>query len=135
MSSKHTGRCLCGEVKYEITGEAKNFLYCQCSRCQKSTGSAHASNLFVAANDIHWISGKNKIKSFKVPDAERYMRHFCADCGSPVPIYIEARGMALIPAGTLDTGPTIKPQARIFHDSRAVWTNHDELVCFPEYPE
>ncbi len=134
MSNTHTGSCLCEEVKYKITGEAKRFLYCQCSRCRKSTSSAHASNLFIASKEIDWLSGKENIQTYKVPDADRYERHFCKNCGSSLPIYVAMREMVLIPAGTLDTEPTLKPQARIFNDSRAEWSDHADLECYPEYP-
>ena len=46
------GKCLCGNVRYRITGPILNFQYCHCSRCRKFTGSAHAANVFtvVATN-------------------------------------------------------------------------------------
>jgi len=135
MSDKHTGSCLCGAVKFEVIGEAKNFLYCHCSRCRKSTGSAHASNIFIDAEKINWISGEENRKSYKVPDAERYMRVFCENCGSLLPVYVAARNMVLIPAGTLDTEPKLSPQARIFNGSRANWCSDDhDLTCYEEYP-
>src|SRR6202034_265236 len=39
------GSCLCGAVKYEVTGEPKRFYHCHCSRCRKVTGTGHASNM------------------------------------------------------------------------------------------
>jgi len=135
MSIKHTGSCLCGEVKFEIIGEAKRFLYCHCSRCRKSTGSAHASNLFIDAKGINWLSGEANHKTYKVPDAERYARTFCNNCGGLLPVYVAARGMVMIPAGTLDTEPNFKPQARIFEGSRAEWSYDDhDMPCHEEYP-
>jgi len=135
MSDKHTGSCLCKEMKYEVIGEAKRFLFCQCSRCRKSTSSAHASNLFIDAKKIDWVSGEANLRMYKVPDAERFVRHFCVNCGSSMPIFVDARNMVVIPAGTLDSHLDFKPEARIFNDSRAGWTHHEELACFPEYPE
>jgi hypothetical protein len=46
-----TGSCLCGEVSYAIKGNMGIFQYCNCSRCRKFSGSAFASNLFVAPDD------------------------------------------------------------------------------------
>lgn len=41
----------------------------------------------------------------------------------------------VIPAGSLDSEPTIRPQARIFWDSRAGWScGGDELPVHSEYP-
>jgi len=51
MSNTYTGSWPCKGVKYKVTGEAKRFLYCQCSCCRKSTSSAHADNLFIASRE------------------------------------------------------------------------------------
>jgi len=136
MSSIHAGKCLCGETQFQIIGEAVRFLYCHCSRCRKSTGSAHASNLFIEADGVQWTSGEANLRTYKVPEAERFARTFCNNCGSLLPAYVAARGMVVVPAGTLETEPPIKPQARIFQQSRAQWSIEDQnLVCFDEYPE
>jgi hypothetical protein len=39
-----------------------------------------------------------------------------------------------VPAGTLDDEPNIKPQARIFQNSKATWScSGDQVPCFAEY--
>ena len=45
--NKHLGSCLCGEVRFEVTGDFERFFLCHCGRCRKDTGSAHAANLAV----------------------------------------------------------------------------------------
>jgi hypothetical protein len=43
--------------------------------------------------------------------------------------------MVMIPAGSLDDAPSIKPQARIFSESRASWSCSDsEIPVYPEFP-
>lgn len=136
MSKEHTGSCLCGEIKFKIVGEAQRFYHCHCQRCRKSTGTGHCSNLFIATDTIAWLDGKDQRRSFKVPDAKRFVRHFCGNCGSPVPAYLQEAELAIVPAGTLDNEPDLKPQARIFQDSRAEWScQHDDIPCFEKYPE
>ena len=39
-----TGRCLCGQVAYEIDGEIGPIDFCHCSYCRRASGSAFASN-------------------------------------------------------------------------------------------
>jgi hypothetical protein len=42
--------------------------------------------------------------------------------------------MVMIPAGSLDDEPPIRPQARIFTGSRADWScGGDGLPAYPEY--
>jgi hypothetical protein len=52
------GSCLCGAVKYEVTGEPRRFYHCHCSRCRKATGTGHASNLFLQPGALKWLSGE-----------------------------------------------------------------------------
>ncbi len=129
------GSCLCGAVRYEISGEAKRFYHCHCRRCRKASGTGHATNLMVAPGAVRWLSGEERIGSYKVPQAERFTSRFCTVCGSQVPRHVEALGMMVIPAGSLDDDIDLSPQARIFWDSRAHWScEGDELPVFAEYP-
>jgi hypothetical protein len=70
-----------------------------------------------------------------VPEAKRFRNCFCPQCGSPMPRVIPELDGVLIPAGSLDEEPPVRPQARIFWDSRAQWScSGDDLPVYPEYP-
>jgi hypothetical protein len=129
-----SGGCLCGAVRYTVNGEAQRFYHCHCSRCRKASGTGHASNLFVQGT-LTWNSGEELIRTFKLPEAARFANSFCEVCGSRMPRFIEKVGMVFIPAGSLDDEPDLRPQARIFLDSRAKWSC-DEAVLpgFEQYP-
>ena len=128
------GSCLCGEVQYRIKGEAKRFYHCHCSRCRKATGTGHASNLFVKPGELEWIRGEALIGKYKVPDAEYFATWFCKHCGGKVPRPVEGSDAIVIPAGSLDSKVPMKPQARIFWDSRVDWScEGDDLPVFAEY--
>lgn len=114
------GSCLCGEVKFKCLNTFSQFHLCHCQQCQKTTGSAHASNLFTAPDNIEWLSGLAQIKRYDVP-GRRITSAFCTQCGGPVP-YLSSSGQALvIPAGVLDTPPNILPQDHIFWSEHAPW--------------
>ena len=135
-SETFAGGCLCGAVRYEISGDVRTFLHCHCLRCRKASGTGHASNLIVKPDEARWISGENKLCSFKVPDAERFRTVFCSDCGSPLPRVAPDMSMAVIPAGSLDKEPTATPVGRIFWESKASWScDNSELPHWAEYPE
>ena len=128
------GSCLCGAVKYEVTGEAKRFYHCHCSRCRKATGTGHATNLFLQPGMLEWLSGEEQIRAFKPPEAKRFTNSFCVTCGSRLPRQIKDSDVVIIPSGSLDDDAPIKPQARIFSGSRASWScGGDELPVYPEY--
>jgi len=129
-----SGSCLCGGARYTVTGEEQRFLHCHCRRCRKASGTGHASNLFVKGT-LEWHSGADLVTTYKLPEAERFTNTFCRTCGGRVPRFVAEVGIVFIPAGSLDTEPALKPQARIFTGSRAGWScDAAELAAFEEYP-
>ena len=115
------GSCLCGSVKFELFGDVEGFYLCHCTRCRRSTGSAHASNIFTMPENINWLSGEGLIQRFELPEAERFMKQFCSKCGSGVP-YVNRLGTKLvIPAGSLSEQFDVSPGKNIFWESRAKW--------------
>lgn len=129
------GSCLCGSVSYEITGDAGQFWHCHCERCRKATGTGHASNILMTPNSVKWISGNDLLNYYKVPEAKRFATVFCSICGSLMPRVAPDESFALVPAGTLDNDPGVRPEGRIFQDSRAPWScDTSELACHETFP-
>lgn len=127
------GSCLCKKVTYTIRGNLGIFQYCHCSRCRKFTGSAHSANLLVSPDDFEWLSGKDLVGRYELEDAKHFATSFCTNCGSSLP-WLEKMGKAVIvPAGTLDDDPEIKPLQNIFCNSRAIW--YRAASSLPKYDE
>lgn len=130
-----TGGCLCGTVRYEVIGEPAKFYHCHCSRCRKSTGTGHASNMLIANAQLKYVEGEEQVKRYKIPESERFTRVFCSECGALVARFVPELGGVVIPAGSLDDEPPIKPQARIYWDSRSSWSCTDDVLpTFAELP-
>ena len=127
------GSCLCGEVAYEIRPPFLFFAYCHCSRCRKSSGSAHGANIFMKIDQFKWTKGEDVVKRFELPDAKYFCTGFCPTCGSSMPWASRNGKYILVPAGTLDDNPGMEPQRSIFWASRAKWYKHvSELPTFAE---
>ena len=134
MSEDHVkGSCFCGEVSYEITGNMGVFQYCHCSRCQKVTGSAHASNIFVAPGDFKWLSGEDHVGRYDPPETKYFATSFCTQCGSSLPWLSKSGKVVIIPAGTLDGDPGIRPARNIYCGSRSAW--YKDASSLPENDE
>lgn len=127
---KLTGSCLCGEVRFEIDDDFKHFQLCHCMQCQKSTGSAHASNLFADPDTITWRAGQESIVRYDV-EGRSISNAFCRRCGSRVPYLSLSSNMLVVPAGLLEGIPSITPQANIFWHERADW--YEEALSAPQY--
>ncbi|NNC98647.1 MAG: GFA family protein [Gammaproteobacteria bacterium] len=114
------GSCLCGAVLFKAVNQFSQFHFCHCKQCQKTSGSAHAANLFIDADQFSWITGENLIVRFDVP-GRAISSVFCRQCGCPCP-YLSKTGKAMVvPAGALDQLPDLYPQDNIFWSERAAW--------------
>ncbi len=127
------GSCLCGEVAYEIEGPFKIFQYCHCSRCRKSSGSAHASNLFVPPERFKWTKGEKYLGRYEHPDAKYFASTFCKQCGSSLPWAVQGGKNIVVTAGTLDDDPSIRAMSNIFWQSKAIW--FEETHKLPKHDE
>jgi len=133
--SKISGSCLCGRVQFESNNDFNSFHLCHCVQCQKTTGSAHASNLFTEPTNIKWLSGFELVKRYDVP-GRAISKSFCTECGCGVP-YLSGSGKALVvPAGCLDGKPAIEPQDNIFCSEQVNWYKKAiSAVSYSKFPE
>jgi hypothetical protein len=143
MSVLH-GSCLCGGVKFEITGPLLRPLNCHCTFCRKQHGAAFRSRARVRRTDFRWVNGEDLLSWYEATPG--YRRGFCRVCGSPVvnraephshlaqaqPQALDEFGIAL---GTLDDDPGIRPESHIFVRSKAPWFEiTDDLPQYEGYP-
>ncbi len=128
-----TGGCFCKKVSYEISGNMGVFQYCHCSRCRKVTGSAHAANLFLAPDDFNWTGGEGSVVQYDPPETKYFATAFCKICGSSLPWLSKSGRVMIVPAGTLDGDPGIRPGQNIFCASRPAW--YTPASSLPEYDE
>ena len=77
-----TGRCLCGDVRFEVHGKVGPLAYCHCQTCRRANGTAFAANAPVRAKYLKWISGRDGVREFESSPGK--FRAFCSRCGSPV---------------------------------------------------
>ena len=116
MSKSISGACLCGRVKYRVHGPFLAFHLCHCSQCRRSTGSAHASNIFAEPEQIEWLAGEEFIKRYTPEEPDVISKCFCTHCGSLVPYTSLSSGKLIIPAGSLRL-----PDDNIYWRDRADW--------------
>lgn len=127
------GKCLCGEVEFEIIDKLPNLYQCHCSLCQKATGSSSCSSLIINIDGIKWISGEDKISSYTKENGFR--SDFCSVCGSPVPNRMNIGNYMWIPAGLLEGFTNSAIAAHIHLNSKASWErNIDHSKNYPDGP-
>lgn len=107
MSHKdqHRGQCLCGAVRYSVTGGLRPVIACHCSQCRRATGNYMTAT--AAMRETLIVDGAENITWFTSSDTAR--RGFCRICGSN--LFWEGKDLPYtsITAGSLDnpTGLTL----------------------------
>lgn len=98
-----TGRCQCGEIRYESIGEPVAIYICHCKECQRQSASAFGISLDVASNGFQLTQGTPKFWS-RTADSGHILRcAFCPTCGSRLWHESDPASATLsIKAGSLD---------------------------------
>lgn len=129
------GSCLCGAIAWEFEGAPERVQNCHCSRCRRARSAAHATNAFYKAEQITWVRGKDEIQSHSLKGAKYFGQDFCRHCGSAVPRVVAATGRVVVPCGSLDTSPNLRPLGNVFATSKAEWFEiTDGLPQWEGYP-
>ncbi|MBD9679329.1 GFA family protein [Pseudomonas sp. PDM18] len=116
----HSGGCLCGAVRYEISGELAPIQVCHCSQCRKAQGGPFATNIPVQRSAFRLLSGESALAEHRATPEKK--RVFCSTCGSPIYSARDALPETLrVRAGTLDEPLRTKLEAHYYVDSRANW--------------
>ena len=103
------GGCLCGQVRYEVSGEPLAVVVCHCKNCQKQSRSTFSINLIGQSEQIA-LQGKLSTFADKNDTGDPVNRKFCADCGSPIYSEILSQGnLIALKVGTLDDTSDIEP--------------------------
>ncbi len=78
MEHRYQGSCLCGEIRFSVSGFDNPTTNCYCSMCRKFHGAAFAT--LTEVQGLTWLSGQHLLKEFIA--ANGTIRTFCSHCGS-----------------------------------------------------
>jgi hypothetical protein len=134
--SQISGSCLCGAVAYTCAGPAIMTATCNCTNCQKQSGSAFSINVGVPKGSLQFTAGKPAIYEDKGESGLPVFRHFCARCGSPLYSAVAAMPqLDFLKAGTLNDTSWVKPGVNLWCKSAQSWVPQLEGVpSFSENP-
>lgn len=126
------GSCLCGQVRYEISGRMGAITHCHCLSCQKAHAAAFSSVAAVEVENLRFAAGKSLLKFYESSPGKR--RYFCSSCGSQIYSKREDQNHYIFRMGTIDGDPGVRPAQHIFTRYKAPWYNiHDDIPEFSEW--
>jgi hypothetical protein len=130
-----TGRCLCGQVHYTVTGDPAFSGICHCRNCQRYTGSAFETVVAFPSETIK-VQGELKTYQDTGDSGQPVFRRFCPNCGSGVIADVNVLpGVTLVLAGTLDDPAAFTPTMEVFCSSAQPWmSTGGERARFPKMP-
>jgi hypothetical protein len=130
-----TGRCYCGAVKYESTGDPIFMAQCHCRECQYITGGAPNTFMAVAKDGFRITQGEPR--AFTRADIPAPVtREFCPTCGTHLLTRTPRRPTAVIlKVGTLDDPAQFAPSIAIYTcDQQAFHRIPEGVQAFERLP-
>ncbi|MGE5270529.1 MAG: GFA family protein [Thiohalocapsa sp.] len=130
-----TGGCLCGRVRYTLSGEPAFTALCHCKNCQRYTGSAFEAVVVYPSAAVS-LQGELKTYHDTGDSGKQVRRRFCPNCGSGVIAEVDIMpGVTIVLAGTLDDASSYTPGMEIYCGSAQPWVHAGgERTRFPKMP-
>lgn len=101
---KVQGGCICGDLRYETTGEPTKITMCHCKFCQRATGGAFLVEPVFSAENFQLIKGTPKVYVHtSTGSGAKVNIHFCDTCGTKIFLTFERFADAVgVYGGTFD---------------------------------
>ncbi len=108
MSAPVTGGCLCGDVRFSISGDPVVQLFCYCKDCLRASGTDGFAAYVVPRPTLTLDQGEISSYTVTAASGRANTRNFCGKCGSRLWADLEM-GVASVAAGSLDDPSIFKP--------------------------
>ena len=116
--ARYSGRCFCGQVRFELTGEPIFACHCHCESCRHAAGAAFVTWVSFDREALVLTSGT--IAEYRSSPGVR--RGHCADCGTTLTYWLDKRADEIdIAVASLDDTSGIEPEAHIWVQDKAPW--------------
>ncbi|MDH2433313.1 GFA family protein [Pokkaliibacter sp. MBI-7] len=123
-STRLTGGCLCGELRYEVSGQVIDAGYCHCRLCQRASGAPMMAWLTCADSHFRYTSGTPA----EYHSSSRSLREFCPHCGTHLVFRTVGQDHLDVTMPSLDDPDQIKPQYHIWCASKRPWLQIGDML-------
>ena len=129
----YIGRCLCGTIKFELSGNPKSVSICHCTDCQRSAGAPMIVWAEFPESEVRVTQGTPKT----INSSGAAMRSFCPECGSGL-FYRNAEilpGLVEVQVSSLDDPATLSPTFQIQTAEQQPWVPHlSTIKAYERFP-
>ncbi len=132
MNAHHEGGCLCGDVRYRVSGIPQVRCDCCCATCRGATGAPAVAWIAVAEADFALLAGS----PVDYESSPGVLRTFCGRCGTALTYrnggYPDDRfqrdALVAVASATLDDIEAFPPD-ELFHDNELPSWLPAERLC------
>ena len=130
------GGCLCGAIRYRISGPSLFVSQCCCKDCQKATGTGHTTIIGIHNSQLT-LEGTPASFTNAGATGGKVTRHFCGTCAGRLYTSGDLPGeVIMVQAGSLDDPGAISPESVIYVKEAIAWDRFDPaLPTFETLPE
>ena len=132
VTETQAGGCMCGKIRYAITGPLEFSAHCHCRSCQMGSGAGFAT--WAGMKPSSFDVTKGSIKTCETsPGVER---GFCENCGTSLTYVNESGfpGIISVLAVTLDDPSFVQPTSHVFTSHQQPWVKlNDGLPTTAEF--
>ena len=128
-----SGKCLCGSIAYQVSGEPVYVALCHCSDCRRSAGAPMVA--WAAFPAAAFVLTKGNPRTVNSSGAA--LRSFCPDCGTGLFYRNETMlpGIVDVQSATLDDPNALPPTMQVQTAERLTWMQHlGKLAEFERFP-
>lgn len=112
------GGCLCGDLRYRITGQPFDAEYCHCRMCQRAAGAPVVVWMDFNVGQVSWVSGAPQ----EFASSANVRRGFCGRCGATMSFRDERYpDYYTLAVASLDDPQSVQPRYHIHTDSQPSW--------------
>ncbi len=116
--TKLTGGCLCGAVRFQVTGEPMAVSHCHCKDCRRAAGAPFITWMTLKSGDFAYTAGAPK----EYESSSGVRRGFCGSCGTTLAYRGATHPEEIdISAAALDDPEAVTPDDHLWIGSKLSW--------------
>lgn len=115
----YPGSCLCGAVRFELSGSPTDLLHCHCRMCQKAHGAVFATFARVPHESFRITEGEDHLVTYR--SSESCTRTFCSVCGSSLQFIRDGQDHFGLAVSALDRPIEPQPIRDVCTESKVEW--------------
>jgi hypothetical protein len=134
QAANPAGRCLCGEVRFELVPPLEPFSHCHCQSCRLSRGTAFVTWTSVPPDRFRFTAGEAQVSWYRSSPGVRW--GFCPICGSSMFYVADREGHhdapklnhVYVSLGSLTNAVDGRPVAHVSYEEHVGWMEGSERL-------